>query len=67
MKVLWPWERLERGQGFFVPGLDVAAIRKAGLISALPYRYNVIATPGIRGGLIGVWFYRPPPSRKPPA
>ena len=64
MKVSLPWDRLEPGQGIFIPGLDVAAIRMAGLKSALPFRYNVIATPGIRGGLIGVWFYRPPRAQK---
>ena len=55
---LFPWSKLREGQGFFVPGLDLEALRLAGLVEA--QRQDVRkarALPAIRGGLIGVWFY----------
>lgn len=67
MTVLYPWKNLKPGEGFFVPGLDLVAIRMAGLKSALPYRYKVDATFGIKDGLIGVRFSRPPRAHSPPA
>lgn len=57
MTVKFPWDKLEPGQGFFVPCLDVARIRELGLKAALPYRFKAEATPGIREGKLGVWFY----------
>lgn len=60
MKVKFPWSKIEPGQGFFVPCLDVMHIRELGLRAAIPYRINAVATPGIRGGKLGVWFYSKP-------
>ena len=57
-KRVFPGEKLEPGQGFFVPCLHVAPVIEAGLRDALSYRIRATATPGIRGGLIGVWFSR---------
>lgn len=57
-KIVFPWEKLEPGQGFFVPCLHVAPVIEAGLRDALSYRIRATATPGIRSGLIGVWFSR---------
>ena len=57
-KIVFPWEKLEPGQGFFVPCLHVAPVIEAGLRDALSYRIKATATPGIRSGLIGVWFSR---------
>jgi len=51
---------LNKGEGFFVPGLDVEKIRERGLKAALPFRYRVKATPGIKDGKLGVWFTRLP-------
>jgi hypothetical protein len=61
----YPWTDLERGQGFFVPCLDPEAVREDGLKKAAFLQiFDAHAKVGIRGGLIGVWFYRksPPPS-----
>lgn len=59
LAIHYPWKQLERGQGFFVPCLDTAAIREEGLKEAVKLRLlDARATPGIRNGLIGVWFYR---------
>lgn len=57
MKVSFPWNQLEPEQGFFVPCLNIEKIRELGLRTAIPYRINAQAVPGIRGGMIGVWFY----------
>lgn len=57
MKVKFPWNQLEPGQGFFVPCIDTAKMRELGLRAAIPYRVNAQAIPGIRGGKMGVWFY----------
>ena len=58
-KTDFPWERLEEGKAFFVPGLDVEAVKSMGLRYAVPYRYKVLALPGIRAGKLGVLFIRP--------
>ena len=61
---LFPWQRLEKGQGFFIPCLDVEKVRLAGLNQALRCRvFDALAYPGTRGGLMGVWFFRKPPAR----
>ena len=57
--IQFPWTKIEKGQGFFVPCLDTAAIKREGLNKALTMRlFDAKATPCIRDGLIGVWFYR---------
>ena len=56
-----PWKHLKKGQGFFVPCLDVETVKTNGLQSALHYRlFDAKATVGIKAGLIGVLFYRGP-------
>ena len=57
--IRFPWDKTERGQGFFVPCLDTEAVRVKGLNQALRYR-DARAIAGIRDGIIGVWFYRLP-------
>ena len=55
----YPWDRTERGQGFFVPCLDTEAVRIKGLNDALKYRLkDARAIAGIRSEVMGVWFYR---------
>jgi hypothetical protein len=50
---------VEKGQGFFVPCLDVEKVRQAGLNAALRHRvFNAKAYPAIHNRLSGVWFYR---------
>ena len=60
LSIRYPWKGLERGQGFFVPCLDTEAVRREGLNKALYHRkFQAKATPCIKDGLIGVWFYLP--------
>lgn len=55
----FPWDKTERGQGFFVPCLDTEAVRIKGLNDALKYRLkDARAIAGIRDEVMGVWFYR---------
>ena len=55
----YPWGRVKPGQGFFVPALDLAAEREAGLLAAVKQRVtNARAVFVIKQGRLGVWFYR---------
>jgi hypothetical protein len=61
MRIDYPWDKLEKGQGFFIPALDLDKAKEAGLIAAMQVRffyphYMYV----IKDGLIGVWFYRTP-------
>ena len=59
---LFPWLRVEKGQGFFVPCLNVEDVRVKGLNEALRVRlFDAKAYVGVRDGCLGVWFYRTPP------
>jgi hypothetical protein len=56
---LFPWSRLEKGQGFFVPCINMEEIRMAGLNEALRQRiFGAHAYCAIMNGRSGVWFYR---------
>lgn len=55
---VFPWSKTEVGQGFFVPCLDFLKVRELGMRAAMHYDIKVSATPGVRGGLSGVWFSR---------
>ena len=58
----YPWAKLEKGQGFFVPALDLEAVRQAGLLAAVPLHLkDARAAFVIRRGKLGVFFYRLPP------
>lgn len=60
----YPWAKVEKGQGFFVPALDLEAVRRAGLLAAVPLRLkDARAVFVIRRGQLGVFFYRLPPSQ----
>lgn len=64
LKIIYPWAKTERGQGFFVPCLDPEAVRMDGLKRAVLLSiFDARAQPGIRNGLTGVWFYRGSPRR----
>jgi hypothetical protein len=63
MKLIYPWSKLKPGEGFFVPALDTEKARELGLRAAVATRLRIKAVPCIRDGLIGVWFYLPPPAR----
>jgi len=57
----FPWEKVEKGQGFFVPCLDTDAVRELGLRKAvLSLILDARAITGIHEGFTGVLFYRPP-------
>ena len=59
LSIQYPWSKLERGQGFFVPCLDVDAVREEGLKKALLIRMlDARGATCIRNGFTGVWFYR---------
>jgi hypothetical protein len=61
LTVRYPWTKVKRGQGFFVPCLDTEAAMEDGLKQAVfLHIFDARAKVGIRGGLTGVWFYRPP-------
>ena len=65
MKIVYPWDRLKRGEGFFVPAIDTEKARELGLRAAVGQRLRIKAVPCIKDGLIGVWFYLPPAAQKP--
>jgi hypothetical protein len=55
----YPWTRVELHQGFFVPALDLKAVREAGLKAAIQQRvFDGRAVYVIKQGQLGVWFYR---------
>jgi hypothetical protein len=61
----YPWRQVKKGQGFFVPALDVDKALEAGLRAAVSVRVlDASGMPCIRQGLLGVLFYRKPPARK---
>jgi hypothetical protein len=59
--IRFPWETLEKGQGFFIPCLDTEAMREWGLKQAFFQRIlDAHANVGILNGKLGVMFYRRP-------
>jgi hypothetical protein len=59
LSVNYPWASIKQGQGFFIPCLDVYAIKEEGLQEALRHRVlNAKAQIGTKHQKIGVWFYR---------
>ena len=59
LAIHYPWEQTEKGQGFFIPCLDIEAVREEGLKKALSLRMlDARGVTGIRNGFTGVWFYR---------
>lgn len=57
----FPWEKVEKGQGFFVPCLDTDTVRQLGLRKAVLSRVlDARAITGIHDGFTGVLFYRLP-------
>lgn len=58
-----PWKTLEKGQGFFIPALDLDATREAGLLEAVKARVlDARALYCLHSGMQGVLFYRKPTS-----
>jgi hypothetical protein len=59
--IQFPWTKVEKGQGFFVPCLDTDAVRELGLKKATLNRIlDARAKTGIYQGMTGVMFYRLP-------
>ena len=55
----FPWLKVKRGEGFFIPCIAANKVRQAGLNAALSVRiFDAKAYPAIKDGLMGVWFYR---------
>ena len=64
--IQFPWTKVEKGQGFFVPCLDTDAVRELGLKKATLSRIlDARAKTGIYQGFTGVMFYRRPPASVP--
>lgn len=60
-----PWDRLDRGTGFFVPCLDFKGVSLALQREALRYGLiDVHIEPGIMAGYAGLYVFRRP-RRKP--
>lgn len=53
-----PWATLEAGQGFFIPCLDFRKVRMYVMDRAMESGVNAVCVPGIKGGAIGLLFYR---------
>lgn len=63
----YPWTKLEAGEGFFVPALDLAAVKEAGLRAAVAQHVlKAGAIYAMHNGLIGVYFYLPGRARRLP-
>ena len=58
LKIHYPWNQLKRNHAFFVPGLDTDKVREMTLRASVAQRMRLLATPGIKDGLIGVLFIR---------
>jgi len=57
----FPWEKVEKGQGFFIPCLDTDSVRELGLRKAVLCRVlDARAKAGIYEGFTGVFFFRLP-------
>ena len=68
MHKLFPWERLSKGEGFFIPALDLELLREAGLKAAVKARvFDARAKPSIFKGKLGILFYRVPRVPKSPS
>jgi hypothetical protein len=59
--IQFPWTKIEKGQGFFIPCLDIDAVREQGLKKATLCRVlDARAKTGIYQGYAGIMFYRLP-------
>lgn len=59
LSIKYPWQRLEKGQGFFIPCLDPQQIYEDGLKAAIVVRVlDAHAKIGIKDGRLGVLFVR---------
>lgn len=55
----FPWEKIEKGQGFFVPALDLKEMQEAGLRAAVAAKViDAHAYAALHKGMLGVYFYR---------
>ena len=63
MRYQYPWAQLAKGEGFFIPCLDTAEVKREALLAALRLRlFDAVVVEGIFDGVIGVWSYRKPAS-----
>jgi hypothetical protein len=59
LRILWPWHKIEQGQGFFIPCLDPEPLRAEGLSEALKARvFNAHAVEGVYAGRFGLLFIK---------
>jgi len=60
--IQYPWSQLEKGQGFFVPCLNLVTTQEEGLKAAISVRvFDAKARPGTMFGRIGILFFRAHP------
>ncbi len=58
MRIQYPWKKLKKGQGFFVPCLDTQKVYEEGLKAAVSQKVlKARASIGIKNQLLGVLFY----------
>ncbi len=59
LQISYPWQQLEKGQGFFVPCLDTQTVKEDGLRKALGFRlFDARAAVGVKNRRLGVIFFR---------
>lgn len=57
--IQYPWSQLEKGQGFFVPCLNLVTTQEEGLKAAISVRvFDAKAKFGVINGRLGVLFVR---------
>jgi len=59
--IKYPWSQLEKGQGFFVPCLDIKQTKEEGLKAAVSVRvFDAKTKAGVIAGKYGILFFRAP-------
>lgn len=67
-RLQFPWRKLDPGRGFFIPCLEIEQVRRKGLREALKLGLiDARASVGVKGGAIGVLFFRLPRKKIWPA
>jgi len=58
MAIQYPWTLLKKGEGFFIPSLNLEKTKELGLRASVRHRIKASAQFGIKDGRLGVWFIR---------
>lgn len=57
-KIHFPWRGLKKGEGFFVPALDIETTTTYGERSALHFKASMKTLIGVKDGKFGILFIR---------